>query len=59
MRFSQKVAKLVRWPLHSFFAKGGQVSRNVANVVRSLRKVAKSVKRWPILYDFRKGWPSQ
>ena len=58
MRFSQKVAKLVRWPLHSFFAKGGQVSRKVANIVRFLQKVAKSAKRWPMLYDFRKRWPS-
>jgi len=27
----------------------------VANVVRFSRKVAKSVKRWPMLFDFAKG----
>jgi len=27
----------------------------VANVIRILQKVAKSVKRWPMLFDFAKG----
>ena len=35
----------------AIFAKGGQVSRKVANVIRFLRMVAKSVKRWPMLCD--------
>ena len=43
-----------RWPSQqkggqycAIFAKGGQVSKMVANILRSLRKVAKSVERWP------------
>ena len=41
------------------FARGGQVSRKVANIVRFSQKVAKSVERWPLLFDFCKRWPSQ
>jgi len=67
VRFSRKVAKSVeRWPSQqkggqycAIFAKGGQVSKKVANVVRFSRKVAKSVERWPMLCDFRERWPSQ
>jgi len=39
-------------------SKGGQVRKKVANVIRFLQKVAKSVERWPILCDFRERWPS-
>ena len=69
-----------RWPSQqkggqwcAIFAKGGQVSTEVANVVRFSQKVAKSVERWPILCvkvaksverwpilcDFCERWPSQ
>ena len=51
-----------RWPsqkkggqCYTIFAKGGQVSKKVANIVRFLRKVAKSAERWPMLFDFAKG----
>ena len=53
-----------RWPSQqkgghwcAIFAKGGQVSKNVANIIRFLRKVAKSVERWPLMCDFRRRWP--
>ena len=61
--FLQKVAKSVdRRPSQqkggqycAIFAKGGQVSRKVANDDRFSQKVAKSVERWLILCDFAKG----
>ena len=41
------------------FGNGGQVSRKVANIVRFSRELAKSVERWPKLFDFCERWPSQ
>jgi hypothetical protein len=51
-----------RWPSQqkggqycAIFPKGGQVSKMVANVIRFSQKVAKSVKKWPMLCVFAKG----
>ena len=44
-----------RWPLYDFRKRWPSQYINVANVIRLLRKVAKSAKRWPMYSFFAKG----